>query len=31
MVARILGYENISAYDGLQWGNLDTTPVELGD
>ena len=32
MVARILGYKNISAYDGswAEWGNLDTTPVELG-
>ncbi len=33
MAARILGYENISAYDGswAEWGNLDSTPVELGD
>ena len=32
MVARILGYKNISAYDGswAEWGNLDSTPVELG-
>jgi len=32
MVARILGYKNISAYDGSwsEWGNLETTPVELG-
>jgi thiosulfate/3-mercaptopyruvate sulfurtransferase len=32
MAARILGYKNISAYDGSwsEWGNLDSTPVELG-
>ena len=32
MAARILGYKNISAYDGswAEWGNLDSTPVELG-
>jgi thiosulfate/3-mercaptopyruvate sulfurtransferase len=32
MAARILGYNNISAYDGSwsEWGNLDSTPVELG-
>ena len=33
MVARILGYKNISAYDGswAEWGSLDHTPVERGD
>tara|TARA_B110000879_G_scaffold180258_1_gene236759 strand:+ start:71 stop:907 length:837 start_codon:yes stop_codon:yes gene_type:complete len=32
MVARILGYKNISAYDGswAEWGSLDHTPVERG-
>lgn len=32
MVARILGYENISAYDGswAEWGSLDHTPIERG-
>jgi thiosulfate/3-mercaptopyruvate sulfurtransferase len=32
MVARILGYPNISAYDGswAEWGSLDHTPVERG-
>ena len=32
MVMRILGYENISAYDGswAEWGNLDHTPVQRG-
>jgi thiosulfate/3-mercaptopyruvate sulfurtransferase len=32
MVARILGYKNISAYDGswAEWGNLDYTPIERG-
>jgi thiosulfate/3-mercaptopyruvate sulfurtransferase len=32
MVARILGYDNISAYDGswAEWGNLDDMPVERG-
>ena len=32
MVARILGYKNISAYDGswAEWGSLDHTPVEHG-
>lgn len=32
MVARILGYKNISGYDGSwsEWGNLEYTPVELG-
>ena len=33
MVARILGYKNISAYDGswAEWGSLESTPVELGN
>lgn len=32
MVARILGYKKISAYDGswAEWGSLDHTPVERG-
>ena len=32
MVARILEYKNISAYDGswAEWGSLDHTPVERG-
>jgi thiosulfate/3-mercaptopyruvate sulfurtransferase len=32
MVARILGYKNISAYDGswAEWGSLDQTPIERG-
>ena len=32
MVARILGYPNISAYDGswAEWGSLDHTPVARG-
>ena len=32
MVARILGYKNISAYDGswAEWGSLDHTPIERG-
>ena len=32
MVARILGYKQISAYDGswAEWGNLEHTPVERG-
>ena len=33
MVARILDYKHISAYDGswAEWGNLDHTPIERGD
>lgn len=32
MVARILDYKNISAYDGswAEWGSLDYTPIERG-
>ncbi len=32
MVARILGYKNISAYDGswAEWRSLDQTPIERG-
>ena len=32
MVARILGYDKISGYDGswAEWGNLDTTPIDVG-
>ena len=32
MVARILKYKNISAYDGswAEWGSLDHTPIERG-
>ncbi|MDG1079564.1 MAG: rhodanese-like domain-containing protein [Porticoccaceae bacterium] len=33
MVARILDYKHISAYDGswAEWGSLDHTPIERGD
>ena len=32
MVARILGYDKISGYDGswAEWGNLDTSPIDVG-
>ena len=32
MVAKILGYKRIGAYDGswAEWGSLDHTPIERG-